>query len=104
MPSEWYENNPLSLIEAYTFGKPVIGANIGGIPELIKDGINGFVFESGNGESLESKIDASVDIDLSEYISFSKSVCEFAIQNFDRENHYQRLLKIYMDVINKKFN
>jgi glycosyltransferase involved in cell wall biosynthesis len=104
MPSEWYENNPLSLIEAYTFGKPVIGANIGGIPELIKDGINGFVFESGNIKSLESKIDASLAIDLSEYISFSKSVRDFAMQNFDRENHYQSLLKIYMDVINKKLN
>lgn len=104
LPSEWYENNPLSLIEAYTFGKPVIGANIGGIPELIKDGINGFVFESGNMESLESKIDASLNIDLTEYSSFSKSVCEFALQNFNREDHYQRLLKIYIDVINKKLN
>jgi glycosyltransferase involved in cell wall biosynthesis len=104
LPSEWYENNPLSLIEAYTFGKPVIGANIGGIPELIKDGINGFVFESGNMESLESKIDASLNIDLTEYSSFSKSVFEFALQNFNREDHYQRLLKIYIDVINKKLN
>ncbi|KAB6262918.1 glycosyltransferase family 4 protein, partial [Bacteroides xylanisolvens] len=48
VPSEWYENNPLSVIEAQCLGTPVLGANIGGIPELIKEGINGMCFESRN--------------------------------------------------------
>jgi|WetSurMetagenome_2_1015567.scaffolds.fasta_scaffold02250_7 glycosyltransferase involved in cell wall biosynthesis len=104
LPSEWYENNPLSLIEAYNFGKPVIGANMGGIPELISDGSDGFVFESGNAQSLESKIDSSLKISDAEYESFSQSVFEFARQNFNRENHYLKLLQIYLDVINKKGN
>jgi glycosyltransferase involved in cell wall biosynthesis len=104
LPSEWYENNPLSVIEAYNFGKPVIGANIGGIPELINDGSNGYVFESGDIQSLEYKIEASSNLSLTEYELFSKSVYEFARQNFDRENHYLRLLKIYLDVIDKKDN
>ena len=37
LPSEWYENAPMSVLEAYALGKPVIGARIGGIPELIRD-------------------------------------------------------------------
>ena len=48
VPSEWYENNPLSMIEAQCLGTPVLGANIGGIPELIKEGVNGMCFESRN--------------------------------------------------------
>src|SRR3972149_4769527 len=48
MPSEWYENNPMSVLEAFALGKPVVGANIGGIPELVKDGVTGFTFEPGN--------------------------------------------------------
>jgi glycosyltransferase involved in cell wall biosynthesis len=102
LPSEWYENNPLTIIEAYNFGKPVIGADIGGIPELINDGANGFTFESGNPQSLNSKIDASITITGEAYERFAQSVSEFARQNFNSENHYLKLLKIYMDVINKK--
>jgi glycosyltransferase involved in cell wall biosynthesis len=52
VPSEWYENAPISVMEASALGQPVIGANIGGIPELIRDGETGFVFDSGNVDSL----------------------------------------------------
>ena len=41
VPSEWYENAPLSVLEAMAYGKPVIGAKIGGIPEMIEDGVDG---------------------------------------------------------------
>jgi glycosyltransferase involved in cell wall biosynthesis len=52
LPSEWYENAPISLLEAYAFGTPVIGADIGGIPEMISAGETGWLFESGSTESL----------------------------------------------------
>jgi glycosyltransferase involved in cell wall biosynthesis len=52
IPSEWYENAPLSVMEASAQGRPVIGARIGGIPELIRDGETGFVFTSASVESL----------------------------------------------------
>ncbi len=52
LPSEWYENAPLSVMEAYSLGKSVIGANVGGIPELIKSGETGEVFEMRSIESL----------------------------------------------------
>lgn len=57
VPSEWYENNPLSVIEAQCLGTPVLGANIGGIPELIKEGVNGMCFESRNIMDLKNKIE-----------------------------------------------
>jgi glycosyltransferase involved in cell wall biosynthesis len=52
VPSEWYENAPISVMEASALARPLIGANIGGIPELIRQEETGFVFESGNVDSL----------------------------------------------------
>ena len=55
-PSEWYENFPFSIAESFLFSKPVIGSNIGGIPELVIDGITGLLFEPGNVEELRNKL------------------------------------------------
>ena len=55
-PSEWYENCPFSVMESQMYGTPVLGANIGGIPELIRVGETGELFESGNIVDLIQKI------------------------------------------------
>ena len=57
-PSEWYENCPFSVMESQMYGTPVMGANIGGIPELIEPGKTGELFESGNAAQLKEKIQA----------------------------------------------
>jgi glycosyltransferase involved in cell wall biosynthesis len=56
-PSEWYENCPFSVMESQERGTPVVGARIGGIPELVDDGVNGLLFESGNVDSLVSAVE-----------------------------------------------
>ena len=64
IPSEWYENAPISVMEASALARPVIGADIGGIPELIKQGETGFVFDSGSVDSLVevlTQVDRSSD-------------------------------------------
>lgn len=101
LPSECYENNPLSIIEAYCFRKPVIGANIAGIPELIRNGVNGFLFDPGDKASLEQAIDLSLKVNGKEYESFSGSVSEFANLNFNPERHFLSLMKVFSDVIGK---
>lgn len=55
-PSEWYENCPFSIMESQMYGTPVLGADIGGIPELIQDGKTGELFESGDVSGLETRI------------------------------------------------
>lgn len=55
-PSEWYENCPFSVMESQMYGTPVLGAQIGGIPELIEPGITGELFESANVDALAQKI------------------------------------------------
>lgn len=55
-PSEWYENCPFSVIESQMYGTPVLGADIGGIPELIREGETGELFRAGDVDALEEKI------------------------------------------------
>lgn len=55
-PSECNENCPFSVMESLMYATPVIGARIGGVPELIQEGINGCLFESGNEKELLEKI------------------------------------------------
>lgn len=60
-PSEWYENYSMTVIESLACGTPVVGARIGGIPEQIRDGRNGLLFESGNAAELAEKMQALLD-------------------------------------------
>lgn len=99
VPSEWYENNPLTIVEAYSVGKPVIGSNIGGIPELIIEGKTGFLFEMGNSGALEEKIKTAAKMNDSNYLEMSEAAYRFACDKFSEKDHYRDLLKIYRDVI-----
>lgn len=56
IPSICYDNSPLVIYEGFTTGTPVIGSNIGGIPELVEDGINGYLFEAGDINDLKDKM------------------------------------------------
>ena len=55
-PSEWYENCPFSVMESQAYGTPVVGAAIGGIPELIREGETGVLFNSGDEAALRECI------------------------------------------------
>lgn len=55
-PSEWLENSPFAVLEALCSGTPVLGARIGGIPELIDEGVTGELFEFRNPDDLEAKL------------------------------------------------
>lgn len=57
VPSEWYENCPMSVLEAMAYGKPVVGSRIGGIPELVAEGVSGRLFEPGRVDQLSTILD-----------------------------------------------
>lgn len=61
LPSECYENCSMAVLEAMAFAKPVIGSRIGGIPEQIRDGIEGILFEPGNAQELAGAMDTLVE-------------------------------------------
>lgn len=97
LPSEWYENGPYSAIEALQLGRLIIGSNIGGIPELIKN--NGFTFEMGNVEDLKSKIIEVSDEKDEELKRQQNNSIEIFRKNYDKEKYYQQIMKIYKDII-----
>ena len=61
VPSLWLENSPLVIQEAFMKGVPVVGSRIGGIPELVTDGVNGYLFECGSAEELSGALRRFVD-------------------------------------------
>lgn len=99
LPSEWYENNPLSIIEAFRFGKPVVASNIGGIPELVKDDYNGYLFDAFSEKSLTSAIIKAEKVSATHYNFLSKNASKFAANNFNADIHYEKLIEIYSSVI-----
>ena len=99
VPSEWYENNPMTIIEAYSMGVPVIGANIGGIPEIIEEERTGFLFESGEAESLEKAVQKSIAVSQDEYATMKLSALRFAKEHFDSAKYKERLVRFYEKVI-----
>jgi glycosyltransferase involved in cell wall biosynthesis len=56
VPSEWYENAPMAILEAFAYGKPAIASRIGGIPELVRHAGTGYLFEPGNRAELQSAL------------------------------------------------
>lgn len=95
VPSEWYENNPMTIIEAYSVGTPVIGASIGGIPEIVVDGKTGFQFESGNVDDLRTVIEKANSISADEYTQTSTDAIKFANDNLSKENYWNKLIGFY---------
>ena len=91
MPSIWAENMPFSLIEALQAGKIVIASNTGGMPELVKDGETGFLFENGNSQDLANKIDEIDNYDLEKIKKQAKN----RVENLDIKNHLKNILEIY---------
>ncbi len=100
IPSEWYENGPYSAIEALQLGRPIIGANIGGIPELINQ--NGQVFISGDVISLRNAI---TNIEQCSDVEYKKMEIQsnYIYGRFYREQyHYNKLIQAYESVIKIK--
>jgi glycosyltransferase involved in cell wall biosynthesis len=56
MPVRWHENNPMSLLEARAIGVPVICTALGGLPDMVDDGVDGFVIEPGDVGALREAI------------------------------------------------
>ena len=90
IPSEWYENNPLSVIEAECLGTPVLGARIGGIPELIREGKTGMTFTSKDAKKLKDKIQQMWDATF-DY----KQIAEESMQRYNAEEYYKNIMGIY---------
>lgn len=98
VPSEWYENCPMSVLESFASSKPVIGSNIGGIPELIEDGVDGFIFEPGDSINLAEIITSAWNIRSTLPDMGSQGRHKIA-QQYNAERHYDLLSSVYASVL-----
>lgn len=94
LPSVWYENLPMSILESFALGKAVVGSNRGGIPELVKDKKTGLLFELGNEKDLTEKINWLVS-QPDKIVDLGKNARKLIEEKFSPEEHYKRILEIY---------
>ena len=99
LPSEWYENAPLSLLEAYALGKPVIGAKIGGIPELISEGETGFTFIPGSVDDLSGMLSQVAALAGERLVDMGRVARERAEREYDSSIYRSRILDLYENIM-----
>lgn len=95
IPSEWYENGPYAGIESLAMSKPLIGSDLGGIPELIDDGKNGYIFKHGNAKDLAQKISKINNLDISKLKNFQKHSYNIYQERYLENQYYEKLINIY---------
>lgn len=99
IPSEWYENCPMSVLEAMVVGKAVVASNIGGIPELVVHGKTGLLFPPGDEDALQTCL-----MHLMENPELRRSYGvagrKRAEQRFSLEQHNRALLRVYLTLVN----
>lgn len=98
LPTIMYENNPLSVIESFFFGIPIIGSNIGGIPELIGSN-GGFTFPPNNLLEIKEVVKKAAGLSNNDYLLMQEHVKKFFDDNLSKEQYYIKLLDIYKNTI-----
>lgn len=102
IPSIWYENCPYSILETQAIGKPIIASKMGGIPELIEEDKNGYLYECNDINKLTKLMrnmfeDEKKRKDMSEY---SKKLAK---EKYSEESYYNELIKIYEQLIGENY-
>jgi glycosyltransferase involved in cell wall biosynthesis len=92
VPSQWPENCPMNILEAKALGRPVVAARIGGIPELVRDGIDGLLFRPGDVEDLRRALAENERLGFSQLSRQARRDWE---ERFSPQAHLRRLLAIY---------
>lgn len=95
LPSELYENAPMSVFEAYASGKPVIGARIGGIPELILDGETGVLFDPGEEGQLADRLAMMTRASANNVAEMGRAARDYVSTKFSRERYESSMLTLY---------
>jgi glycosyltransferase involved in cell wall biosynthesis len=91
IPSVWFENMPFSMLEALALGKVVIASRIGGMPEIITEGQNGFLFSAGDSDELASLINKLRTSDLKKISEAARA----SVENLTIGKHCAELMSVY---------
>ena len=89
------EGLPMSILEAMSYGVPVISTYVGDISTVVEDAKNGFLYNSGDVKILTQILKKSFEITESEWKKLSKNARETIINDFSEENYFKNIIKIY---------
>lgn len=95
LPSEWYENAPLSVLESLAMARPVIGAQIGGIPEMVREGQSGWLFPSGDVARLADRLRTVADLPDAAVQQLGDGGRELVRTAFSRQGYIDAILGLY---------
>lgn len=95
LPSEWYENAPVSILEAYALGRPVIGARIGGIPELVADGQTGVLLAPGDAALLAEVLAGFSNLPAAARAGMGAAGRDWVRREFSPESYRDRTMDLY---------
>ncbi|MCI6997567.1 MAG: glycosyltransferase family 4 protein [Eubacterium sp.] len=95
LPSEWYENGPYSIMEAMAMGKPAIVSDIGGLPELVEDGITGYIVKHGDVETLSHALKKMEELTSERIVTMGKEAQNRAKQKFNPYIYVDKLILLY---------
>ena len=91
LPTQWYEGFPMSIVEAFSVGTPVICSDLGNAGSVVEEGINGRKFKNGNISELV-KIVNNQDV-------AAKMVYEKYKEKYTEDINYETLKSIYMEIV-----
>ena len=95
MPSRWYETFGRTIAEAFSRGTPVVGSDLGAMAELIKDGVNGYLFAPSDPDHLGRQVRRFLSLSASDRTAMSQAARETYTQRFTAQTSYKQLLGIY---------
>jgi len=100
LPSIWYENYPMSLLEAGALGRAAVGSKLGGIGEIIEEGVNGFLAAPGDADDLREKMRRLwSDDDLCERMG--QRAREIVSERNSPEEHYKKIMELYGGLVSR---
>jgi glycosyltransferase involved in cell wall biosynthesis len=98
LPSVWYEIAPKSILEAQARAKPVIATTIGGLPEMVEDGVTGFLAKPSDGASLADCLRRLAAMDDEAIAAMGARARTQALTQFTRDRYYREMVDIYAEV------
>jgi len=93
-----YENCPMSVLESFAHGRPVVGVRMGGIPELIDEGIDGTIFESGDTEGFANAVRFYWD-NPARALEAGLAGRRKVEKKFSKDAHYDGLMEVYESLL-----
>ncbi len=95
VPSVWYENAPLTVLEAMSVGLPIVASDIGGLPELVEDGVSGFLVKTSSVDAWMEALQQMNSFSVQQRREMGSSGREFVSRKMNWTDHVSKLEELY---------